>query len=250
VRELRGVRELEVDIQLRAGAFDLEVHFGAREGITALFGPSGAGKSLTLRAIAGLARPHRGHIALGDRVLFEAGNGAPTARVNLPPQERRVGLVFQEYALFPHLSVAENIDFGLRGGDRAEREGRVAALLDRVGLPGFERRSPGRLSGGERQRVALARALAPNPELLLLDEPFGALDHRIRQRLRLELAELQQATGVPMVLVTHHLRDVRVLAGSLVLLDAGRSIRSGPTNEVLAHPGSEAALALLHEAEG
>ena len=168
---------LEVSVRVRAGAFRLDASFRAPGGITALFGPSGAGKTLTLRCIAGLTTPDSGRIAVGERVLFD-----PARSIDLPARHRRLGYLFQQYALFPHLDVAGNVGFGLDGG-RDERAARVRELLALVGLAGFEKRRPRELSGGEQQRVALARALAPRPELLLLDEPLSALDGRVRRRL-------------------------------------------------------------------
>lgn len=232
---------LRVALRSRVGDFDLDVTFEASAGITALFGPSGAGKSLTLRHVAGLARADQGRITLGDAVLFDS-----EANVYIRPQKRRIGLVFQEYALFPHRSVSGNIGYGMPGRPRAERDRTVGELLEMTGLTGYERRRPGDLSGGERQRVALARALAPQPELLLLDEPFAALDFRVRRELRESLRSLHERTGVPMVLVTHSLEDVRSLADSLVLLDRGRVIAAGPTTEILEAPPSPEARLLVH----
>jgi len=229
-----------VDVRHRLEAFELDVSFRTTGGITALFGPSGAGKSLTLRHVAGLAAADQGRIVLGDRVLFDSGDG-----VNVPPRRRQVGLVFQDYALFPHLSVGSNIAYGLSGWPRPRREERVEALLRVMGLEGYGPRDPGSLSGGERQRVALARALAPEPRILLLDEPFGALDFRVRRGLRSALLDLHDRTGVPMVLVTHSLSDVRELSDTLVLLDRGRVLNSGGTDSLLEDPGSEEAAALL-----
>jgi molybdate transport system ATP-binding protein len=231
---------LSVDLRARIGDFELDVAFETGAGITALFGPSGAGKSLTLRHVAGLARGREGTIALGDRTLFDAAAG-----VHLPPRDRRIGLVFQEYALFPHLSVAGNVGYGLHGRPRDERTRRVEHLLEMIELGGYGSRAPGSLSGGERQRVALARALAPGPELLLLDEPFAALDFRVRRELRRMLRALQRETGIPMVLVTHAHSDVRELSDTLVLLDRGRVVARGDTGTLLAHPGSEEAALLL-----
>lgn len=231
---------LRVFLRSRVGSFDLDVAFESSSGITALFGPSGAGKSVTLRHVAGLARAGQGRITLGDRVLFDSDT-----KVHLRPQERRIGVVFQEYALFPHLSVSGNIGYGLSGTPRAERDRMVGELLDMTGLTGYEDRRPAGLSGGERQRVALARALAPQPELLLLDEPFAALDFRVRRDLRESMRSLHHRTGVPMVLVTHSLEDVRSLADSLLLLDQGRMIASGPTRDILETPPSPEARLLV-----
>ncbi len=231
---------LLVRLQTRRGAFALDVAFETPGGVTALFGPSGAGKSLTLRHLAGLERGAQGRIELAGRTLF-----AGDRDIDLPPRERGVGMVFQEYALFPHMSVAANVGYGLQALARTERRGRVVDLLERVGLAGYGARRPESLSGGERQRVALARALAPEPGLLLLDEPFGALDFRVRRGLRRELRALHEATGVPMVLVTHSLAEVRELSDHLVLLDRGRVVGTGATEALLAEPPNEVAAELL-----
>jgi molybdate transport system ATP-binding protein len=232
---------LEVAIRTRAGDFNLAADFEAPVGITTLFGPSGAGKTLTLRCIAGLNRPDGGRIGLRGRILFDSETG-----VDLPTRLRRVGYLFQQYALFPHLNVLGNVTFGLDG--RADERGaRAAELLRLVGLTDYERRRPRDLSGGEQQRVALARALAPAPELLLLDEPLSALDDRVRRRLRTELRRVHEVTQVPMVIVTHNQAEMRELSDWVVLYDAGRVLRSGPTDEVLRDPGSAEAADLLAE---
>jgi ABC-type sulfate/molybdate transport systems ATPase subunit len=219
---------LAVDLRLRLGGFELAVSFEAFQGITALFGPSGAGKTLTLRSIAGLTAPDSGRIVLSGRTLLDRDAG-----IDLPPRERGVGYVFQQYALFPHLDVGRNVAFGIRSrGD--ERTEKVRSLLELVGLGGDERRRVTELSGGQQQRVALARALATDPKLLLLDEPFAAVDLRVRRRLRAELRRIYDVTGTPMLLVTHDLPEVRELSDSLVLIDHGRVLRSGPTEGVLA----------------
>lgn len=231
---------LEVALGARLPDFELDVGFHSGDGVTALFGPSGAGKTLTLRHVAGLERAERGRVRLGDRVLFDA-----SSRLHVRPRDRRIGLVFQEYALFPHLDVGGNVGYGLHGLPGVERTRRVGELLELVGLPGYEKRMPGKLSGGERQRVALARALAPSPELLLLDEPFAALDFRIRVGLREALSDIQKQTRVPMVLVTHSLDDVRALSEALVLIDRGRVVASGPTRAILMEPPTKEAAVLV-----
>jgi molybdate transport system ATP-binding protein len=222
---------LEIDIRLRLGSFDLRSTFRTGGGITALFGPSGSGKTLTLRCIAGLARPDGGTIVLDGRVLFDAAN-----RTDVSTRDRSVGYVFQQYALFPHLSVERNIAYGLTGRPPAERAARVEDLLRIVGLPGIGDRKPSELSGGQQQRVAIARALAPEPKLLLLDEPFAAVDQRARRRLRAEFLDVHARVGTPMLLVTHDIEEVRQLADSLVLLNEGRVLRTGPTTELLTPP--------------
>lgn len=230
---------LSVSIELELARFDLRAAFEVGSGITTLFGPSGAGKSLTLRAIAGLTMPRVGRIVLGDRTLFDSANG-----IDLPPRARRIGYVFQQLALFPHLDVAANIAFGV-DTSRAEAAAQVEELLALVGLPGFGPRRTRALSGGEQQRVALARALAPAPEVLLLDEPLSALDARTRRKLRAELRRIHDSTGVPMVLVTHSQGEMRELSDWIVLYEAGRVLRSGPAAEVLGDPGSPEAVELL-----
>ena len=223
---------VSVRIERTLGDFALRVAFDAAPGITALFGPSGAGKTLTLRSIAGLTRPDAGRIVVSGRTLFDAATG-----VDLAPRERRVGYVFQQYALFPHLTLGENVAYGVHHLPKRARAERVAALLALVGLAGLAPRRPAELSGGQQQRAALARALAPAPDVLLLDEPFAAVDLRARRRLRAELRRIQQTTGTPMLLVTHDLGEVRQLSDSLVVLDRGAVVRAGRTAEVLADPG-------------
>jgi molybdenum ABC transporter ATP-binding protein len=229
-----------VDIAAVAGSFHLEARFEAPAGITALFGPSGAGKTLTLRCVAGLTRPVAGRIEVGGRTLFDAGAGT-----DLPARDRRVGYVFQQYALFPHLSVAGNIAYGLHALPRARRRERAAELLEMVGLGGYGERSPTGLSGGQQQRVAIARALAYEPRILLLDEPFAALDAMVRVRLRAELRALHERTRIPMILVSHDLAEVRQLADHLVLFEEGRVLACGELAHVLRAPANDRAAALL-----
>lgn len=232
---------LRADFELARGAFTLRARLGAPPGITALLGPSGAGKSLTLQAIAGLASIQRGAIHLNGRALADAQVG-----LALAPQLRRVGYVPQSYALFPHLTVGANIAYGLpQRRDRAASVKRVAELLRLVRLPGYEARAPRRLSGGEAQRVALARALAAQPEALLLDEPFSALDAPTRSAVRDDLREIALASGLPTLLVTHDLGEALALASRLALVVAGRVIAEGPTEEVTARPATAQAARLL-----
>jgi len=187
---------LAVTARRRLAGFVLDVSFCVPSGLTVLFGPSGAGKSLTLQAVAGLCPLDMARITLGSVMLHDSAAG-----VCLTPQQRRVGYVPQSYALFPHLTVAQNIAFGLRqrGRDAARR---VQELVSLMRLDGLERRRPAQLSGGQQQRVALARALAADPQLLLLDEPFSALDAAVREALREELRDFHERIGVPIVLVT------------------------------------------------
>lgn len=227
---------IEVVIDSSLGGFDLRIDFQAEGGITALFGPSGAGKTMTLRTIAGLESPRAGRITISGRTLFDSSTGT-----DIPARARRIGYVFQQYALFPHLDVRGNVAFGLPDVPALEREDRVSALLELVGLEGLERRRPRELSGGQQQRVALARALAPHPDLVLLDEPFAAVDYRVRRRLREEMRRIHDLTGTPMILVTHELAEVRQLADYLVIIDGGRIVQAGRASEVLSSPTPEVA---------
>jgi len=199
--------------------------------VTVLFGPSGSGKTTVLRALAGLDRPDEGEIRLDGETWLDAGRG-----VFVRPQARRVGYLFQEYALFPHLSVAGNVSYGLAGAPRAEREERVRHLARRLRIEDLLARRPGELSGGQRQRVALARALAPNPRLLLLDEPLSALDAPTRDALRGELRELLETSGVPAIVVTHDRAEALALGDRMVVLAGGRVRQVGAVHEVFSAP--------------
>ncbi len=209
---------LDVHVTKHFDGFTLDVSFTTHAAVTALMGPSGSGKSQTLRAVAGAMRPDRGRIALDGEPLFDAGAG-----IDVPPQAREVGYVPQHYALFPHLTVADNVAFGLKPRNHPDARARVTEMLETVGLTGLDRRRPHELSGGQQQRVALARALILNPRILLLDEPFAALDTQIRHSLRQELADLQQRLGFRALLVTHDPEDV-VMAGECFLYENGRVI--------------------------
>lgn len=222
---------LEVRAHTRAGEFDLVIEMTVEpESTTAVLGPSGSGKTLTLRTIAGLATPADGRIAIDGRPLFDSA-----AKTDLPPRERRAGFVFQDYALFPHLTVAANLAYGFRGAGGAARS-RVRELADLLGLGGLESRRPPQLSGGQRQRVALGRALAADPAFLLLDEPFSALDAPTRTALTEHLLELESRVGVPTVLVTHDLAEAHALAQQLVVLDGGVVLQSGARDDVFGRP--------------
>jgi ABC-type sulfate/molybdate transport systems ATPase subunit len=227
-----------VDIHFSRQLFRLDVRFEIpAQGLVALLGPTGSGKSTLLRTLAGLERPDRGHIRHGDAVWFD---GLQAAWV--PTQQRRVGVVFQDYALFPHLSVRDNIGYGLPRRLRAER---VAEWVDRLHLGSFAQRYPHQLSGGQRQRVAMARALIRQPRLLLLDEPFAALDHSCRQHLRAELRTILAEANCPALMVTHDVEEARYLADKLGVLVDGRLVTYGDTAEIFAAPGSKAAARVL-----
>jgi len=202
-----------------------------RDRVTVLFGPSGSGKTTVLRALAGLDRPDEGSIAFGGETWLDAAHGRFA-----PPQERGVGLLFQDYALFPHLSVRANIAYGLGRLAAGERAVRVAEQAERFGLGGLLGRRPAGLSGGEKQRVALARALAPQPRLLLLDEPLSALDGPTREALRGELRHLLEQASVPAVVVTHDRTEALALGDRLAVLVDGTIRQVGPVHEVFSAP--------------
>jgi iron(III) transport system ATP-binding protein len=186
-------------------------------GIGVLVGPSGCGKTSLLRAVAGLEPLHAGRVVLDKEVISDAGRG-----LHVQPEHRRIGMVFQDYALFPHLSVAENIAFGLNALGRGERAARVAEMLALVGLSDLARRAPHQLSGGQQQRIALARALAPRPRLLLLDEPFSALDVELRERLAHELRDLLKRMGTAALFVTHDQFEAFALGDVIGVMNEGR----------------------------
>ena len=217
--------QLDLDIRatLRSGkrSFDLHVQCTSASQRIAVYGPSGAGKSMTLKAIAGLFTPDAGHIRLNGRTLFDS-----TAGINLAPQQRNVAYLFQDYALFPHLTVRQNVGFGLARGwfnpRVREKLAKVDHWLGAFGLQELAHQYPDELSGGQRQRVALARALVAEPAALLLDEPFAALDPALRVSMRLELSQWQQRLGVPMILITHDPEDARILGEHVLYLRDGR----------------------------
>lgn len=224
---------LEVALYKRLDGFRLDVAFAVANELVVLFGPSGAGKSLTLQAIAGTMHPDTGRIVIDDQAVYDSGQ-----QLDLPPQVRRVGYVPQHYALFPHLTAAANIGFGLAHLSRREREQFVREMATLFGLQGLEHRRPRELSGGQQQRVALARALAVRPRLLLLDEPFAALDVSLRESLREELLQVQARTGITVAMVTHDLTDAFALGQRIVVYEAGRVIQQGTREEVFFHPAT------------
>ena len=233
-------RRLDVALRAALPGFSLDVAWTGGDGVAVLFGPSGAGKTLTLQCLAGLIRPDAGRIVIDDRVFLDTSAG-----VDLPPQARRIGYVFQGYALFPHLSVGENVAFGLRDRPRAERRRRAGEMLERLGLGGLDDRDPRELSGGQRQRVALGRALAIDPALLLLDEPLSALDAPTRRALRDDLREVLRTAGTAAVLVTHDFAEAYQLADRIVVYDAGRVVQAAPRSELLWRPASEAVAGIM-----
>jgi molybdate transport system ATP-binding protein len=214
--------DLDIGKTLRSAdnSFELATRFSSTSERIVILGPSGSGKSLLLKAIAGLLTPDAGHIRLNGATLFEHG------AINLAPQQRQVGYLFQDYALFPHLNVRQNVAFGLARGWRNPRaraaDAAVDTWLDAFGLRALAQQFPAQLSGGQRQRTALARALVAQPKALLLDEPFAALDPALRVAMRAELDAVQRRLQVPMVLITHDLEDARALGEHVIELRNGR----------------------------
>jgi molybdate transport system ATP-binding protein len=237
------VRDPALSVSLRqSGPIPLDVEFTCHSGeVLAIFGPSGSGKTTILRSIAGLYRPSHASIRSGAETWSDTDTGT-----FIPPHRRAVGLVFQEYALFPHLTTLGNVMTALGHRPRAERRSRAEAMLNLVRLGGHASKRPRDLSGGERQRVALARALAREPAVLLLDEPFSAVDRSARRRLQNEIDGLRRTLDVPLVLVTHDFEDVVRLASHVLMLQHGRGIAYGPISTLMSRPD----LAWLREAVG
>jgi molybdate transport system ATP-binding protein len=228
---------LEVAVKTRRGAFALEVQLTAGEMPVAVVGPNGAGKTTLLLSLLGVLPVERGKVTLDGRVLFAGDSG-----LDLPPEERRIAYVPQDYALFPHLTASENVEFALRclrpAPPSPERRQRARALLERLGALSYADRRPGALSGGERQRVALARALASEPRALLFDEPFAALDAEARDEVRLHLRARLTELGLPTVVVTHTRSDVEALQARVVVIEGGRVVQQGSLRDLEQHPAT------------
>lgn len=214
--------ELVADLVLERADFSLAVTLRCPPGITCIMGPSGAGKSTILNLLAGLVRPAGGSVVVGDEVWFDHAKG-----IDAPVHHRRLAYVFQGLSLFPHMSALHNVAYGMRDVARAERPARARALLDRLGVGELAQRKPGTFSGGEAQRVALARALACAPKLVLLDEPFSALDRELRAQLTTLVRELARELAVPVLHVTHSVAEARLLADRVVHLERGKVIAEG-----------------------
>ena len=229
-----------VDVAVRAGDFVLQAAIAGGADPVALIGPNGSGKTTLIRAVAGAVEPVSGRVEVAGRVLFDSAEGR-----SLPPEQRRVGFVPQGYGLFPHLTAASNVAFGLLTGpnrirSRRERRRRAAAMLDEIECGHLADRYPATLSGGEKQRVALARALLPDPEMLLLDEPLAAMDVTMRRGLRRFLAGRLAERGRPAIVVTHDVRDVRALGTPLVVaLEGGRVVQRGSPDEMAERPAND-----------
>lgn len=232
------VKDLQVRARLQRGAFQLEVDISLPlQGITAILGPSGSGKSSLLRLLAGLEQPSHGTLQYGAQSWVDTRN-----KIRLTPQQRRVGMVFQDYALFAHMSVAQNIGYGI---PRAERAHKVVQAIKQLHLDSLAQRYPAQLSGGQKQRVALARALITEPALLLLDEPFSAVDAALRQRLRQQLRTMVREAACPTLLVTHYLEDVYYLADYIGVMVGGHILQFGHKQGVIAQPNCKAVAELV-----
>ena len=225
---------LDVNLFKALGDFKLHAEFQAGNEILGVLGPSGSGKSVTLRAIAGIEMPDEGRIVVNDRVLFDSGQ-----KINILPRQRNIGYVFQNYALFPHLTVKENIAFGLLGLDKREKDSRVQETLDTFHLKDRENYYPAQLSGGQQQRVSLARTLITRPDLLLLDEPFSALDTHIKRHLENELLEtIRNNFAGTVLLVTHNIEEAHRLCDRILVYAHGQSVQIGDKHEVTERPAT------------
>ena len=227
-------------VPVRGREFALEVEFTAAPGFTILFGASGAGKTTLLDCVAGLAKPDSGRIAIGERVLFDSAQ-----RVSLPVAKRRVGYVFQNLALFPHLTVEQNVEYGLAHLPRSERAQRSSAILQAFRISHLARRSAREISGGESQRMALARTLVTDPALLLLDEPLAALDAATKRKIIDDLRAWNHAHRIPILYVTHSREEVFALGERVIVLDDGRIVAQGTPHEVIEAPRHETVAQLV-----
>ena len=224
---------LIVDIKKKLGSFELESKFEAQNGVTCLLGPSGCGKSMTLKCIAGIEKPDSGHIELDGVVLYDSEKG-----INLPPQKRHVGYLFQNYALFPNMTVRQNILCGMRHEkDKAVKEEKLAKMLDMFQLNGLESHRPAQLSGGQAQRTALARIMVSDPQLLLLDEPFSALDAHLRDKLMIEMRDVLARFGREVIMVTHNRDEAYNMSREIAVMDSGKLLTVNKTKELFADPG-------------
>jgi molybdate transport system ATP-binding protein len=224
---------LEVRVKRKLPGFSLEVNFSVDHQPLSIMGPSGSGKTMTLQCIAGLLQPDEGYIRLNNKVLFDSAN-----RINLPPQMRKVGFVFQNYALFPHFTVNQNIAFGLRQDHKQGSKQAISQLLDKLNIRGLEQRYPRQLSAGQQQRVAVARAIVSDPEILLLDEPFSALDTIVRERLQFELKALHNFYRGTVLFVTHDLAEAYSIGSKIAVYEAGRIAQFEDKERVIASPAS------------
>ncbi|APG49096.1 molybdenum ABC transporter ATP-binding protein [Phaeobacter porticola] len=237
---------LEVALTHQLGKFALDLSFSAPEGVTVLFGRSGAGKTAVTNAVAGLLRPQTGKIQLGTRSLLDTKNG-----INVPSHRRRIGYIFQDARLFPHMNVRKNIIYGQRFARKSQSGASLELVIDMLGLASLLDRHPAHLSGGEKQRVAIGRALLSAPDMILADEPLASLDDARKAEILPYLEQLRDEISIPILYVTHSVAEVARLATTVVVLQDGRCVRSGPADTILADPaimpiGVRAAGAILH----
>lgn len=222
---------LYVDIEKDLGSFKLKVKFEQEDGIVGLLGQSGCGKSMTLRCIAGIVKPDKGKIISNGKVFFDSEK-----KINLTPQQRNIGFLFQNYALFPHMSVKQNIQLGIEKLSKEEKDEITKKYLKKFRLEGFEDRYPWQLSGGQQQRIALARALCLNPDILILDEPFSALDYHLRINMENELCEILKDFDGNVLFVTHDISEAYRISDDIIVFDNGLSLPKRTKNELFVHP--------------
>ncbi len=222
---------LSLKLRKQVNGFNLDIEWAMENEMSVLFGFSGAGKSMTLQLMAGLIRPDEGWIYSGDRILFDS-----RSEINLAPQDRSIGYVFQNLALFPHMTVKGNILYGAGDLKKAQREERSREMIAAFHLDGLEARYPSEISGGQQQRVALARALIRRPDLLLLDEPFSALDNPLRLEMQKFLKEVRQEFNIPVILVTHDLLEAYAVADKIIVYSQGKIVQTGSPLEVGRNP--------------
>jgi len=238
------MRGVEVELRKRLPGFELDVGWAVGDGVAVLFGHSGVGKSLTLSLIAGLTRPDAGHVRIAGETLFDA-----QARVDVPTHRRGLGYVSQSLALFPHMSLRQNVAYGLRRLSAEERQSRVGEVAEALHVAELLDRRPHEVSGGQRQRVAIARALAPRPRALLLDEPFSALDLPLRREMRGVVREAHERFGIPVLLVTHDPYEAFEMADTMVVYGADGVVQYGRPDDLYDDPGTPAIRRLLHSAD-
>jgi len=224
---------LELKIKKILPGFTLNIELSCEQGITGILGQSGSGKSMLLNCIAGLIKPDEGHIRINGKTLFDSEK-----RINLPPKDRRVGFLFQNYALFPHMTVLENVAFGMSGTDKKENLKKSASLLERFHIPEMGNRYPAQISGGQQQRVALARAMAVEPEIFLLDEPFSALDQHLKTQLLKEVAGTLRGYGGSALFVTHNIDEAYQLCDQIAVISNGEVDICGPKKDIFQRPTS------------
>jgi len=235
---------LRVKVKKNVNGFSLDAEWEIGNELAVLFGYSGAGKSLTLQMIAGLLSPDQGSIHLNEGIYFDSSSGR-----NLPPQERSCGYVFQDLALFPHMTIRENILYGAHGLSKVEREQLAGSMIEQFRINGLEKKYPSEISGGQKQRVALARALIRKPRALLLDEPFSALDNPLRVEMQQFLKEVHRKFPIPIVFVTHDVLEAYSLADKIIIYANGSVAQSGTPKEVFTNPASKEVEQLVNTRE-